>query len=220
MKIAVKIIGIKSVNEIADYWTNQDFTELLKRFDFSDVDQISPDELREMLYLAITDFEPAEAAQIVLTYKLSNELSEGQIQSLSHDMIEDKVAEEYPEPELHFDLFNINQLLFKAYNGTFPNTEASIIDIELPNEKDGQTEITEEIMTKLLSDALTDKSILKRLYSDQIEGKAPFEDAAKFIWSLTKINNNQYELLTSKYWIEKEDIIQSEYISNIVLFED
>lgn len=135
-------------------------------------------------------------------------------------MMEDKVAEEYPEPELHFDLFNISQLLFKAFNGTFPNTEASIIGIEIDKEDLGALEMTEEIMTKLVSGCLTEKSIIKRLYSEQIEGKVPFDDASKFIWTLTKMNDSKYELITSRYWIEKEDIIETEYESNIVISEE
>ncbi len=220
MKIAVKIVGIKYVNEIDSYWSDQDFIELLKMFDFPDVDQISPDELREMLYLAVTDFKPEEAAKILLTFKLSNQLTKSQIQSLSHEMTEDRVVEEYPEPELHFDLFNINQLLFKAFNGTFPNTEASIVSIELHSEEVVQIEMTEEIMTKLIGAGLTEKSIIKRLYADQIEGKVPFEDAAKFIWLLNKTDKNSYKLVTSKYWIEKEDFNQTEYESKIVFYEE
>jgi hypothetical protein len=219
MKIAIKIVGIKYVNEIDSYWSNQDFIELLKMFDFAAVEQVSPNDLREMLFMAITDFEPEDAAQILLNYKLGNELTEGQIQSLSHEMQADKVAEEYPEPELHFDLFNINQLLFKAYKGAFPNTEASIIEIELPNEEASHIEMSEEIMTKLLSHGLTEKSILRRLYADQIEGRVPFKDAAKFIWRLSKSTENSYELITSRYWIEKEDITQTEYESNIIFFK-
>jgi hypothetical protein len=36
--------------------------------------------LSELLSMAITDFEPNEAAAIVLDYKLSDSLNEGQIQ--------------------------------------------------------------------------------------------------------------------------------------------
>ena len=99
MKIAVKIVGIRYVNGISNYWSNEDFIELLKMFDFPDADEVSPDELREMLYMSISDFEPDEAAKIILTYKLGNQLKAGQIHTLSHEMTEDKVAEEYPEPE-------------------------------------------------------------------------------------------------------------------------
>ena len=219
MKLAVKITGIQNVNEIPSYWNNQDYKELLKMFDFPDVDQINDAELTEMLNMAITDFEPAEAAQIVLNYKLGDQLNEGQIHTISHEMTEDKVAEEYPEPELHYDLFNVNQLLYKAYNGTFPNTEASIIDLEVTS-GDAEFEMTEEIMTKLIAVGLIETSLLKRLYSDQLEGTVAFEDAAKFIWTLKKKNETTYELLTSKYWIEKDDIQQSEYETEIVFFDE
>jgi hypothetical protein len=219
MKIGVKIRGVRYVNEVASYWSDQDFIELLKACDFDDIDQIAQDELKDMLYMALTDFEPEEAAEIVLAYKLGDQLKPGQIQALSNDMLQDKVAEEYPEPELHYDLFNINQLLFKAFNGTFPNTEASIITIELSDMGSGKLVMTEEIMTKLICYGLSDQSILKRLYSDQIEGLLPFTDAAKFIWTLTK-NNDTYELSTSKYWIEKVDFKQTEYLCNVNFFEE
>ena len=58
------------------------------------------------------------------------------------------------------------------------------------------------------------------VYSEQIEGKVPFDDASKFIWTLTKMNDSKYELITSRYWIEKEDIIETEYESNIVISEE
>jgi hypothetical protein len=74
-------------------------------------------------------------------------------------------------------------------------------------------------MTKLLSHGLTEKSILRRLYADQIEGKVPFKDAAKFIWRLSKSTEDSYELITSRYWVEKEDITQTEYESNIIFFK-
>jgi len=58
MKIKVKISGIKYVNEIESYWTHKDFINLLKAFDFEEVDGVPTEELKEMLYMAITDFEP------------------------------------------------------------------------------------------------------------------------------------------------------------------
>jgi hypothetical protein len=63
--------------------------------------------------MAITDFEPNEAAAIVLDYKLSDSLNEGQIQ-ISNDMLIDKISEEYPEI-MQAPLYHINQLLFKQW---------------------------------------------------------------------------------------------------------
>jgi hypothetical protein len=64
-------------------------------------------------YLDFTDFEPNEAAAIVLDYKLSDSLNEGQIQQISNDMLIDKISEEYPEIAMQAPLYHINQLLLK-----------------------------------------------------------------------------------------------------------
>jgi len=149
--------------------------------------------------MAITDFEPNESAQILLTYKLSKELNEGQIQSLSNEMINDRVAEEYPEPALHFALFNINQLLYRAYNGVFPNTEASIIDMEIIPVTESDVEIDKEILIKALGAGLKDNNLIKRLFEGQISGDELFSDAAKTIWKMEKIKENNNQLITSKY---------------------
>lgn len=98
------------------YWEKEDYKLLLEEFNYPDADKLKVAEVLDFLSMAISDFEPAEAAEIVLTYKMSNKLNEGQIQNLSHEMLADKVAEQYAEPAMHFDLYNINQFLRKAYN--------------------------------------------------------------------------------------------------------
>jgi hypothetical protein len=47
-----------------------------------------------VMEMAISDYEPNEAAEIVLAYKLGEELNEGQIEQISHNMLIDKVCEE------------------------------------------------------------------------------------------------------------------------------
>ena len=172
-----------------------------------------------LLHLAGKTFEPSEAAEIVLTYKLEDRLSAGQIQSISHEMTDEKVAEQYADPSFHYDLFNINQLLFKAYKGKFPNTEASIIVLELSDANGGPIDVTNEILTKALSESLSERSIIKRLYEDQMEGTAAFGDADKIIWLYNSKGDNTYEVITSRYWIEKADIENGEYETEIKFFE-
>lgn len=220
MNVQVKIINIKTVNELGQYWTNDDFIQLLDKLNLPDADKVKPEELKDLLYMAITDFEPNEAAEIVLTYKLGESLTAGQIQTIAHDMTDEKVAEQYADPSYHYDLFNINQLLFKAYNGTFPNTEASIINIELTDAEGGPIAVNNEILTKALSAGLSDRSIIKRLYEDQMEGIVDFGDAEKILWRFQNKGNNTYEIITSRYWIDKEDIEQDEYEANIKFFEE
>jgi len=220
MNVQVKIINIKTVNELAQYWTNDDFIQLLDKMNLPDADKIKPEELKDLLYMAITDFEPNEAAEIVLTYKLGETLTPGQIQTIAHEMTDEKVAEQYADPSYHYDLFNINQLLFKAYNGTFPNTEASIITIELTDANGGKVGVNNEILTKALSAGLSDRSIIKRLYEDQMEGLTDFGDADKILWRYQDKGNNTYEIITSRYWIDKEDIEQGEYEAEIKFYEE
>lgn len=131
MKFKITLNKTTTVEEIENYWSNQDYVNLLELFSFPDANTIKPENLREMLFMAIGDFEPNEAAEIVLTYKLSESLNEGQIAQISNDMLLDKVCEEYPEIDLHYDLFSINQLLFKAYNGKFPNAKATVVDFSI-----------------------------------------------------------------------------------------
>ncbi|MBK6567175.1 MAG: hypothetical protein IPG18_18730 [Saprospiraceae bacterium] len=220
MKVEVKILSIKTVNELDFYWSNEDFVLLLDRMNLPDADKLKPEELREMLYMAITDFEPEEAAEIVLTYKLGERLSTGQIQNIANDMLEEKVAEQYADPSFHYDLFNINQLLYKAYKGKFPNTEASIILMEIISKAEEHIEINKEILTKALAQSLSERSVIQRLYEDQVTGKETFGDAEKIIWKFHLKENNTYEILTSKYMIEKEDIENGEYEAEIHFFEE
>lgn len=223
MKLNVAIESIETINEIPSYWSEEDFKQLLNELDFPDAESVASDELREMLFMAITDFEPDEAAAILLQYKLGDKLNKGQIQSLSHEMLTDKVAEEYPDPAFHFDLFNINQLLFKAYNGRFPNTEATILRMRIePAKGHEMNEVSPKLIIKALSGALTDHNLIRRLFQDQIDGKVPFTDAEKVLWQYEQESTDPQiiKLITSSYWLESEDISHSEYVIEIKSFSE
>ena len=56
-------------------------------------------------------------------------------------MIDDKVAEDYSDITLHYPLFNINQLHYKAFNGKFSNTKASLVKLEIKFHKSYNVEI-------------------------------------------------------------------------------
>ena len=219
MKVKVTIGKITYTNELKTYWQANDYYELLSLFEYADAHLVEEQEVVEMLYMAMSDFEPTEAAVIVLKYKLGNQLTSGQIKAISHEMQEDKIAEEYPDTSLHYDLFNINQLLFKAFNGVFPNTTASVIDVQIVP-KDIHDEVTTEVIAKSLASALSEKTIIKRLFSEQLKGKVPFDDLKNFIWSVKNKENGSYEVVTSKYWIEKEDIEQDEFETKIEFYKE
>ena len=218
MKNSINISNLTLVEEIPNYWTNDDFITLLEQFDFPDAKTIDSESLREMLYMAISDFEPNEAAAIVLTHKLSEQLSEGQINQISNDMLLDKVSEEYPEIELHYHLFSVNQLLYKAFNGKFPNTKATIVNFSLVS-SDKEVEITKEIVLKSFNQGLSDRNLIKRLYPEEMSSSKRFPDAEKILWELKSHDENNFTLITSSYWFSKDDIVSSTFSSVLEIDE-
>jgi hypothetical protein len=61
MNYHIIINSVKTVEELQDAWTNADYIALLDRFGFPDAANSKPEELKELLAMAITDFEPHDA---------------------------------------------------------------------------------------------------------------------------------------------------------------
>ncbi|UUF14963.1 MULTISPECIES: hypothetical protein [Flavobacterium] len=220
MNYQVVIKNIDTVNEIEGYWSDEDFITLLEKFNYPDGATAEKSSLPELLEMAISDYEPNEAAQIVLKYKLGDQLSEGQIEQISNNMLIDKVCEEYPEIHMQGTLFQVNQLLFKAYNGKFPNAKASIVHFSLrPTDGEAQ-KLTAENVLKLLNNGLSDRNLIKRLFENQISQNITFPEAESIIWELKTEDNINYDLVTSENWINKEDIKESEFESILEEVED
>ncbi|MCL6257567.1 hypothetical protein M3O96_00600 [Aquiflexum sp. TKW24L] len=212
MKFQIKITSFKTIDEVQEYWSTADYIQLLDLFGFPDAGAADEDSLRELLMMAITDYEPNEAAAIVLEYKLSEDLNKGQIEQISNDMLLDKIAEEYPEISLHGTLFHVNQLLYKAFNGKFPNIKASQFECTItPQDKDGKIEITKEAALKLLDEGLSDSNLIKRLFGDKMTGNIPFPEAESILWNLDSKDGTNLKVLTSEYWLSQDDLIADEF---------
>lgn len=219
MKYALKIHKISTVDALSNSWSVEDFKELLKLFDFENNEVNDYNELQDLLFMAITDKEPNEAAAILLDYKLSEHLNENQIDSISYEMLVDKISEEYPEIGLHKTLFNINQLLYKAFNGKFPNTKATIVDFEITAKGNADKEITNEIALKCFVQNLDSHNLIKRLFAKQLNAEEVFDEANDVIWELQK-NENIYTLITSDYWMGKDEFLSDEFEATITLFDE
>lgn len=215
----IVLTDVKSRDEIKGYWTNEDYKQLLEMFDFPDAHTVKEENLREYLYMAIADVEPAEAAAIVLTYKLSDDLNEGQIEQISNDMLIDRISEEYPEISLHAPLFHINQLLFKAYNGTFLNTLATEIRCKITSDGHKIDLRNKQIILQLLTENLKESNVIKRLFSDSLEEDKKFDEAEHILWEIEDLGENEIKVITSEYWINPADIMQTEYSVKMELQE-
>lgn len=213
MKYQVQIINIESVDEIPNYWTPSEYQQLLELFDFPDSKSIKPENLLEMLQMAIGDFEPSDAARTVLQFKLSEDLNEGQMDQLSHEMLLDKISEEYPNISLHYALYNINQLLYKAFNGVFPNTKATVLDFSI-TDNTNNVEFTKAQILKILHKGLSPSNLLNRMFEEQLTTPADFADAESIVWKLTTQDNKKFQLITSEYWLSREDIVYNEFVGD------
>ena len=58
MKYQITINRANTVDEIEEYWTNDDYVKLLAKFDYPDADGSDRATLKELLFMAISDFEP------------------------------------------------------------------------------------------------------------------------------------------------------------------
>lgn len=221
MKYHFEIKNITVVDELPSYWTKKDYLNLLELFNYPGAEEEKPENLRELLFMAIGDFEPANAAEIVLTYKLEDHLTTGQISQISNDMLVDTVCEEYPEMELQAPLFHINQLLFKAYNGKFPSASATIIEcVILPEDEENKVPLTKQQALQLLNFGLSDRNIVKRLFSEQMEQTTDFPEAENIIWELSTTDNKNYKIITAENLIKKDDLELVEFDASLKVEKD
>jgi hypothetical protein len=220
MNYQIAIKRIDTVNEVEGYWSDKDLVQLLEKFNYPDGATADKASLPELLEMAISDYEPNEAAEIVLKYKFPERLTDGQIEQIAHNMLIDKVCEEYPEIDMQGTLFHINQLLFKAYNGKFPNAKASIVHFSITPIEGEKQKLTAENILKLMNNGLSDRNLIKRLFENQISQNILFPEAEDIVWELTTTDDINYNLITSENWINKEDITEYEFESVLEEIED
>ena len=217
MKYHIIINSVKAVDSLENAWSKADYLQLLDKFGFEDSgENTSEKELLELLFMAISDFEPEEAAAIILEYKLSDKLNENQIEQISHEMLLDKISEEYADISLHHQLFNINQLLYKAFNGTFPNAKATMVEFEITPNKD----VSKDVVLKALNATLAKSNVIKRLFHDALDGKEAFDEAESIIWDLKSTGETSYVLTTSEYWMSRDEFTEAEYDVKVIEFEE
>lgn len=203
----VKRLDFKTIHELPNSWSNQDYTNLLELMDYSDISELAPEELKEMCLMSLTDNEPEDAAKIVLAYVFKDRLTAGQVDNLSNEMLDEKMWEEYADLALHEDFFNVNQLLYQAFNGKFPQPDAVKFQVKVTTgQKDGVLvfeDFPEAPLIRLLVAGMPQNTLIFRLFEEQIDGEE-FKDAKDIIWQLKSEKNSDHEMIfdiiSSTYW--------------------
>ncbi|MDO7877230.1 hypothetical protein Q5H93_20965 [Hymenobacter sp. ASUV-10] len=190
-------------------WQPADYLALLTALDFDQPEAIPPAELQEMTHMALTDLEPAAAAQVVLTHLFAGQLTPGQIDQLAHQMQTEKLWEENPKMELHQGFFNATQLLYLAFNGKFPHPQAVEFQVKITAQQAADLALLEQdpapTLLRLLAPGLSDRALLHRLFDTQLAG-ADFPEAPAILWQLTPSDQTEtsvvFDIISSDYWLE------------------
>lgn len=206
----VERLSFQHLAELPTAWQNADHLALLTRLDYENPEAIAPAELKAMCQMALTDLEPAAAAQLVLEYLLAEQLTAGQIEQLSHQMLTEKLWEENPRLELHQAFFNATQLLYEAYNGQFPHPQAVAFKVRMMAADPADMVVFDEApaapLLRLLAAGLSDHALLNRLFGEQLAGEV-FAEAPAILWQLGSSEKTAgsvvFDVISSNYWLEE-----------------
>ena len=207
---SAEILKLSTIHELEDAWSSADYKELLEACEFDSIDEVPEGELMDYLSMALQELDPETAAEIVLLYRLGDKLKKGQIESISHEMLEENLWEEYSDMSLHEELFNITSLLFKALNGKFPNPDAADLLLKISSKTVDGTKslesIDESLIARVLALGQDDHAIINRLFDEQVAG-ALFHEAKDIIWKYKiterERNNVTIQVTTAIYWVKK-----------------
>lgn len=205
----MSLLRKEPVLDLPGSWPMKDLKALLKILDL-DLDVISDlQEVEEMCHMALAELPPPEAAELVLNYLLGEDLSAGQISNMSHDMLDEKMWEEFPEIALHEKIYLANYLLYKAFNGKFPRPSAEKVVLQVQSSMDDQIleklhQQDRQLYLKILLPAFEENALVHRLYEEQIKS-GNLAEPALFIWSSELINEAGKQciaIIASTYWFD------------------
>ncbi len=196
-----------SINELPNSWSDHDYKSLLEIMQYDDTADLTPEELKEMCLMSLTDNDAEDAAKIVLEYVFKDRLTKGQIENIANEMLDEKMWEEHADISLHEAFFNVNQLLHRAFNGKFPNPEAVKFQVHLTAAREDGLAVfkhfPEAPLIRLLVAGMPDNTLIFRLFEEQVDGEE-FNDARDIIWQLKMEKTNDKEIvftvISSMYW--------------------
>ena len=205
----IELLKFSTIYELPNGWNSLNYKELLEAMDYGDASDLAENELKEMCLMSLSDNEPEEAAKIVLEYVFKDRFNAGQINNLSHEMLDESMWEEYADLAEHEEFFNVHQLLYQAYNGKFPYPEAVQFKIQITTKNKENLEIFDEnsepLIIRLLAQGMPENTIINRLFSENLKG-GQFKEAKDIIWQLKKEKSTEnsivFEIVSSEYWFK------------------
>ncbi len=205
----VKRTSYKTITELPDSWSEQDYKNLLEIMEYDGIAELATQELKEMCLMSLTDNEPGDAAKIVLQYVFQDKLNKGQLDNLSNELLDEKLWEEYADLSMHENFFKVHQLLYDAFEGTFPHPEAVSFSVSVVGKDKGGLVVFDDYpeapLLRLLVAGMPKNNLIYRLFDEQIDGEQ-FPEAKDIIWQLQtekgQENGLLFNIISSGYWFK------------------
>ena len=221
----VSVSSVKEIHDMPGSWLDDDYRKLLALLEVDDVADVSGSDLLDMTLMALQDLEPEDAADVVLAYKLADSISKGARQNIVQDLLEDQRPwEEAADIKLHGRIFAAAVLLQKAFPSSFsrPDMMRVILGVK-PTGSEARKALVNPaeatFVARMLADALSENSILERLFDEQLRAHS-FPEARGIIWhaefaeSLLADNSSaDLTIYSSEHWLKAMETI-SEFQSN------
>ncbi len=180
----VSILTVQEIHSLPDAWSHEDYRNILERADFDDWNELDPSELKDYTLLTLQDLEPDEAAELVLKYKFQDRLKDGQIQNMAHEMMEEKLWEEYSDIRLHKELYHCSVLMRWAFPKRFPESDAIECKLAVSAQDQPGKELLHRVdksfLARLLAHGMDDHAVINRLFDEQIAERRLLKQKASF----------------------------------------
>jgi hypothetical protein len=76
------------------------------------------------------------------------------------------------------------------------------------------------MVLKAFSNAISGSNVMKRLFEEKMTTDLAFDEAEAVIWELNKTDETNFTLITSEYWLNKEELVLSEFEGTCLLSEE
>ena len=183
----VSVIKLEKIVDMPGTWSEDDYRNLMRELEVEDIDEMAAGDLLDFLLMALQDLGAEDAGERVLAYRLKKPVSRGVRQNIVEDLLEGgREWEEMADIFLHADIFAACVLLYQAFPKLYPKPDMLRLDLRLealaPQGKELlQQEPEAAFVARVLADGMSEKSILERLYDEQLAGDR-FPEAAGIVW--------------------------------------
>ena len=209
----VSVAGLQKIYDMPGTWNEEDYRALLRELEVDDVDDLAGADLFDILLMALQDLGEEQAGERVLARKLTKPVSRGVRQNIVEDLLEgSREWEEAADIFLHRDIFAACVLLHAAFPKVYPKPDMLRLELRVKARSGAARTLLSEppeaaFVARMLADGMSEKSILERLFDEQLAGRK-FDEAEGIVWlaQFSESGADHAEALltvySSRHWLQ------------------